>query len=193
MYTQWSTPAVWVCFTLNSCKRDVIHHKENVPSSHPNKKQSNEASVGAVTPTLLHKGWHNYILPAHQKTLTSSGSIKFNPYRRESCWGLVVVAHEPLGAVALGCFPRNSFFITIKPELTFVDMMHQFCFGAVQPRGATLQGKRSFTGSQTGRTFASERTDANAASPPISQLAECLSKYDGRRVDNIKRRPLAKP
>lgn len=48
--------AAAVRFTLTPRERDVIHRREDVPSSHPNKKQSNEASVGAVTPTLLHKG-----------------------------------------------------------------------------------------------------------------------------------------
>ena len=42
-------------------------------------------------------------------------------------------------------------------------------------------------------TFASEQTEANAALPSISQLGKCLFKYDGRCVDNIKRRPLPKP
>lgn len=46
-----------MCFTLTPCEKDIIHHQENVPSaSHPNKKQSNEASLCAVIPTLLYKG-----------------------------------------------------------------------------------------------------------------------------------------
>lgn len=53
--------------TVTLRQGDVIHHLQHVPSSHPNKKQSNGTSVGPVTSTLLHKGWHNYILPAHQK------------------------------------------------------------------------------------------------------------------------------
>lgn len=78
MFVQWSAPPPRVCFTLTPHERDIIHRQESVPASHPNKTQSNEASVGAVISTLLYKGWHNYILPALQKMLTSPGSIKRN-------------------------------------------------------------------------------------------------------------------
>ena len=66
-----------VCFTPAPWEKGIIYDSGAVLSSHPNKEQSNEASLDAVTPMLLHKKLC-YHFASFPKTLACHESI--NPY-----------------------------------------------------------------------------------------------------------------
>lgn len=113
--------------------REMLFITKNVPSSHPNKTQSNEASVGAVTPTLLYKGWHNYILPAHQKCWQAV--VQQNAVCSEK--GMLVPSASSRGSWTPRCrclgilFKEHFIWQLSQKNCVKSKVMHGFCSGHV--------------------------------------------------------------